>query len=239
MRLSSILVKAGSGATGIPAVDRFITNKNPAFIARDRLIYLTDELARRTSVSDSSVLGQLLIRSGAPTAFAKGIESLNSNIRKIRSFADELPSKLANAERTALGALLRDTSDKHLVEWVTKRRACLDAEEAAEGLLIAAHQAETDSFSTPEYAAATIVALEKLAAVSRKEDHYLGAHIALRCAALVHFVQKAHHEAAHFAQELLSGKTCDPLPPHLIPPSWVERGAPPGFVWDEMALLPA
>jgi hypothetical protein len=239
VRLTSILVKAGSGVTGIPAVDRFITNKHPAFITRDRQIFLADELARRTSISDSNVLGQLLIKSGAPAVFAKGTTSLSASIQNIRTLADELPSKLANAERTALSALLRDPSDKHLVEWVTKRRACLDAEDAAESLLVAAQQAETDSFSTPEYAAATIAALEKLAAASRKDEHYLGAQIALRCAALVYFVQTTHQEATQLARELLSGRSCEPLPPHLIPSSWVERGTPPGFVWDEMALLPA
>lgn len=239
MRLTSILVKSGNGPTGIPAVDRFITSKHPALIARDRQIYLTDELARRTSVSDSNILAELLIRSGAPAVFAKGTTSLNSQIQKLRSLADDLPTTLAQAERVALRAVVRDPSDKHLSEWLTKRQATLNAEDAAEGLLAAAQQAETDSFSTPEYAAATIEALEKLAAASRKDDHYLGAHIALRCAALVYFVQKAHLEATHLAQNLLSGRSCEPLPPHLIPSSWVERGTPPGFVWDEMALLPA
>jgi hypothetical protein len=239
VRLGNILVKAGSGATGIPAIDRFIKNRHPAFVARDRQIFLTDELARRTSVSDPIVLGALLTKSGAPNLFAKGTASLSSRIARLRDLADELSDKLADAERTALGVLVLEPNDKSLSEWLAKRGLAKDAEEAATELLCATERAESELALTTEYASATVTALEKLAAISRKDEHYLGVNVALRCAALSHFVQKTHREAIHLAGELLSGRRAEPLPPHLIPSEWVDRGAPPDFVWDEMALVPS
>ncbi len=239
MRLTDILVKSGSGATGIPAIDRFIRNNHPAFVARDREIFLTDDFARRTSISDSIILGELVGKSGAPSVIAKATASINSRTEKLRALAEELPDRLAEAERSALAAVARDQSDRSLSEWLARRRAARESEEAAADLIAATERAETEFLSTPEYAEACVSAMEKLASTSRKTDYYLGANVALRCAALIHFVQKANAEATGLARDLLAGKSAEPLPPHLIPSEWIERGAPPGFVWDEMALVPS
>lgn len=227
-------------STGFAVLDRLLgRGVHPSVVERatDFLPGIFKSRTASTSTQARLLLRDSIASSGALDILERSEEWLRRRISELDNAASGIVARAQEAASAAVSTLAKGPNPKAEAAALDAQARLAVAEKTADALRDEVSTLKAEFCGSRERISALVAALNAVVKELRKSDFSYAVPLGLRAVALIENLEAGNRAALPLADEFFGGQVAEPLDLAMIPQTWIRRGTPTGFRWDEADLV--